>query len=313
MGVFDRFRRGPRTGGATVLTALATATGDAQAHTFSYPGVDVLAFFVDTPLPHVLYCTYGLSQVESSQRIAGTQTELTLRVPDNSDALPPKWPADQLARMARNVRRSGVDIEPGHHVSFDSGALSGFVFTGDPVLGQVDGPTGRIQFTYAVGLNGDDLERMLRWDPLKFATLLGDLYPLGLTDPARAPLSADDKVRSLLDDTATAEGSSIGAATAKYLEVDAAGRVDMDERAASALLRAARYRLLFGRTFALVRDDTYLLFDPAAQRLELANDHIVVPASADVANEVLAVFDVAPGSYSLTTEPLTLKVIDPAT
>lgn len=313
MGVLDRFRRGPRTGGATVQAALSAATGDAQAHTFSYPGVDVLAFFVDTPLPHVLYCTYGLSQVESSQRIAGTQTELTLRVPDNSDALPPKWPADQLARMARNVRRSGVDIEPGHHVSFDSGALSGFVFTGDPVLGQVDGPTGRIQFTYAVGLNGDDLERMLRWDPLKFATLLGDLYPLGLTDPARAPLSADDTVRLLLDDTANAEGATTGAATAKYLEVDAAGRVDMDERAASALLRAARYRLLFGRTFALVREDTYLLFDPAAQRLELANDHIVVPASADVANEVLAVFDAAPGSYSLTTEPLTLKVIDPAT
>ena len=117
MGVFDRWRRGPSTGGDLVLDRLSAATGGAQAYTFSYAALDVLAFLVDDPLPHVLYCTFGLSQVESSQRVAGTQTELTLRIPMDDEVFPPEWPAQQLARMARNVVRSGVEIEPGHYLS----------------------------------------------------------------------------------------------------------------------------------------------------------------------------------------------------
>ena len=313
MGVFDRWRRGPSTGGDLVLERLAAATGGAQSYTFSYAEVDVLAFLVDDPLPHVLYCTFGLSQVESSQRVAGTQTELTLRIPMDDGVFPPEWPAQQLARMARNVVRSGVEIEPGHYLSTASGSLAGFVFVADPILGCAEGPTGRVQFTYAAGLVGDDLERMLRWDPVKFAGVLGEHVPLGLTDPARAPLSSDPQVRVLLDDASHTDGSSIGANTAKYLDVDVAGRVDLDERAAAALLRAARYRLLFGKSYALIRNDTWLMFDPKAIDLELAEDHIVVPGRADVANELLAVFDTAPGTYALTTVPLTFQVIDPTT
>ena len=71
--------------------------------------------------------------------------------------------------------------------------------------------------------------------------------------------------------------------------------------------------MLFGKSYALIRNDTWLMFDPKAIDLELAEDHIVVPGRADVANELLAVFDTAPGTYALTTVPLTFQVIDPTT
>lgn len=308
-----RFFRGPRLGGDAVLARLDSATGGADAYTFSYgdspDGLHVHAYFVDEPVPHILYCTYGLSRVASSQRVAGTQTELTMRVPDAD--FPHQWPADQLTRMARRIRRTGHEIAPGHHMATPNGPVPAYVFVTDPVLGVIDGPTGLIRFTYAVGLADDDFERMLRWDPVKFAGVVGDAVPLGLTDPNRRPISDNPEIRTRLDGAAEGEGSSISAMLAEYLAVDAGGRVDLDPEAARALLRGARYRLRFGRPFALVHGDAWFLCDPAAARTEFADDHIVVAAGRELANELLAVLDDVPGSYALRTAPVTITVIDP--
>lgn len=306
MGVFDRMRRGPLTQGDAVRGHLARATAGADAYTYNYRGLEVHAYFVDEPLPHILYCTFGVSEVASSQPTAGTQTELTLRTPVAA-GLPPQWPADQLARLA------GMGLAPGHHVAVASGpgSLTGFVCVTDPVLGLLDAPTGLTRFTYAAGLNGDDYERMLRWDPVKFAGLLGEHMPLGLTDPRRAPLSARPGLRERLDAAAGAEGSSIRAMLAGRLDVDADGEtalVAVDAQAARDLVRAARYRLLKGRAFALVRDEAWLLLDPGATYPELGPAHAVVPAPAALAHELLAVLDAAPGTYRLRTAPLTLRV-----
>lgn len=308
MGVFDSARRGPRTGGDVVRRHIAQATGGTDPFVFAYRHLDVHAYVVHDPVPHVLYCTYGKSRVDSSQPSAGTQTELTLRVP-GAPALPEQWPADILARAARD------DIEPGHYLNFERprGTLTGLVFVTDPILGVLDGVTGLVRFTYAVGLAGDDTERMLSWDPLKFAELVGDRIPLGLTSLERDPLSANPQDRALLDWAVGAEGSSIGAMHARYLDVDSGGRVDLDTAAARALLRGARHRLLHGKPFALLRDDTWLLLDPDATAMELASDHITVPATPAVAHEVLAVFDAVPGTYRLRTAPLEVRVVDPTT
>lgn len=308
MGVLDNARRGPRTGGEVVRGHIAQAAGGTDAYVFSYRNLEVHAYVLSEPVPHVLYCTYGKSRVESSQPSAGTQTELTLRVP-GTPALPDEWPARLLARAARD------DIEPGHYLVLDNprGTLTGFVFVTDPVLGVLDGPTGLIRFTYAVGINGDDVDQMLSWDPLKFAAFVGDRVPLGLTSTDREPLSADAQDRALLEDTVAAEGSSIGAMYARYLEVDAAGRVDLDPAAARALIRAARHRLLHGKSFALLNDETWLLLNPQARAAELTDSHIIVPATDAFAHELLATFDAAPGVYRLRTAPLEIRVVDPTT
>ena len=308
MGVLDNARRGPKTGGEVVRGHIAQAAGGEDAYVFSYRHLEVHAYVLAEPVPHVLYCTYGKSRVESSQPAAGTQTELTLRVP-GTPALPDEWPARLLARAARD------DIEPGHYLVLDNprGTLSGFVFVTDPVLGVLDGPTGLIRFTYAVGINGDDVEQMLSWDPLKFAAFVGDRVPLGLTSTDRAPISADPQDRALLEEAVGSEGASIGAMHARYLEVDATGRVDLDPAAARALLRAARHRLLHGRSFALLNRETWLLLNPHEATTECASDHIVVPATAAFAHELLATFDAVPGIYRLRTAPLEFRVVDPTT
>ena len=308
MGVLDNARRGPKTGGDVVRGHIAQAAGGEDPYVFSYRRLDVHAYVLPEPIPHVLYCTYGKSRVESSQPAAGTQTELTLRV-RGTPALPDEWPARLLARAARD------DIEPGHYLVLDNprGTLSGFVFVTDPVLGVVDGPTGLIRFTYAVGINGDDVEQMLSWDPLKFAAFVGDRVPLGLTSTDRAPISADPQDRALLDEAVGSEGASIGAMHARYLEVDAEGRVDLDPAAARALLRAARHRLLHGRSFALLNGETWLLLNPQSPTTECASDHIVVPATAAFAHELLATFDAVPSVYRLRTAPLEFRVVDPTT
>ena len=308
MGVLDNARRGPRTGGEVVRGHIAQAAGGTDAYAFSYRHLEVHAYVLPKPVPHVLYCTYGKSRVESSQPSAGTQTELTLRVP-GTPALPEEWPAKLLARAARD------DIEPGHYFVLDNprGTLAGFVFVTDPVLGVLDGPTGRIRFTYAVGLNGDDVEQMLSWDPLKFAAFVGDRVPLGLTSAQRDPISADPQDRVVLDEAVGAEGSSIGAMHARYLEVDATGRVDLDPTAARAVVRAARHRLLHGRSFALLHGNTWFLLDPQSPTTECASDHIVVAVTAAFAHELLATFDAVPGIYRLRTAPLEFRVVDPTT
>lgn len=306
MGVFDSVRRGPRTGGDAVREHITQTTGSDDAYVFSYRSLDVHAYVLDQPAPHVLYITFGKSRVSSSQPSAGTQAELTMRVP-GSPALPDQWPADLLARAARD------EIEPGHYLSLEHprGTLTGFVFVTDPILGVLDGPTGLIRFTYAVGLAGDDVERMLSWDPLKFAKLVGDRVPLGMTSTNRDALSANPDDRAWLDRVVGVEGSSIGAMHARYLDVDAGGRVDLDPAAARALVRAARHRLLHHRPFALLRGDTWLLLDPHSPTTELADDHIVVPATEAFAHEILAVFDAVPGTYHLRTAPLVIRVLDP--
>lgn len=308
MGVFEHARRGPRTGGDAVREHIRNVTGSDDAYVFAYRSLEVHAYVLAEPVPHVLYTTFGVSRVASSQPSAGTQTELTMRVP-GAPALPQQWPADVLARVARD------EIEPGHYLSLDTprGTLTGFVFVTDPLLGVLDGPTGFIRFTCAVGLAGDDFERMLSWDPLKFAALVGDRVPLSMTSTDRAPLSAHPDDREMLGRVVGAEGSSIGAMHARFLDVDATGRVDMDTAAARAVVRAARHRLLHGRTFALLNGDTWLLFDPHCPTAEFADDHIIVPATTAFAHELLAVFDAAPGVYRLRTAPLEIRVVDPNT
>lgn len=313
----SRARSGPTTGGDAIRAHVTAATGAREPFAFGFGDFDVLVYRVASPLPHYLYVTYGLSRVQSPSPVAGTQTELTMRTPA-SVPVPYAWPAEHLAAMVRSVRSSGQEIAPGHYLRLGSpipgaASLAGFTFVTDPLLGVIEPPTGRVRFTYAVGVTEAELEGALSWDPVKFTGALGDAYPLGLTDPDRADMMKDPQAKARVLEAAGEEGASIGAEPAKLLRVLPGGAVDLDTRAARALLRAARYRLRFSRPFALVCGAAWLKFDPGlgpGATLEAGEHHLLVPATDDVVNELLATFDAAPGTYRLRTVPLVVEVVD---
>lgn len=312
MGWLSRFasrvRQGPPVGGDAITAHVAALTGAQDPFVFT-PGefdeLEVHAYRVAEPVPHYLYITLGLSRVRSSIPVAGTQTELTLRVPA-STPVPYAWPAEQLASMVALVRSSGNEIAPGHHMRVPGG---GFTFVTDPILGIIDPPTGIVRFTYAVWVTEAELDAALSWDPTKFTGVLGDFVPLGLTDPNRADIMQIPDAKRRVERGMGDEGSSISAMRAKLLGVEP-HRVDMDPRSAQALIRAARYRLKFRRPFALIGDDATLLILPDAT-LKSSPGNLQLPGTEQLANELIATFDAAPGAYRLTTVPLTIHVVDP--
>ena len=283
--------------------------------------IAVLVYRFEEPLPHYLFVTYGLSGTRSSAPVAGTQGELTLRTP--AEGAPERWAVDKLRSIARYRRASGNPIEPGHYMDLrapvaDGASLSGFIFVADPLVPLLSAPTGRVRFIDAVPVTADELDAALRWDPLKFAGLLGETLPLGIGPHDRASLLDDASFARTLSSLTDRDGSSIAAVSASYFAVDASGRIDLTTHAAVHLLRAMTWRLGYERPFAVVGDDAWARFVPADSPAVVFGDdpgsgpHLTVSVDRTLRHEFLAVLDTVPGSYRLTTAPLTLHVIDPA-
>ena len=145
---FSRDRVKKRTGSEFLLDHLAALAGadPVAVHgelEFS-DGVAVLVYRFDQPVPHYLYVTHGISRTNSSQPVAGLQTELSLRVPLTEE--PPTWPVHRLRRLAAYLRESGDSLEPGHYMDLRSpvctdATLSAFIFVNDPILELSISPT----------------------------------------------------------------------------------------------------------------------------------------------------------------------------
>lgn len=316
---------GRQTGGDHLLAHLERVAGAApeEVHgelAFS-EDIAVLVYRFDAPVPHLLYVTYGLSRTRSSAPVAGIQDELTLRVP--AEPSPPAWPVLRLRGLARYQRASGYPIEPGHYMDLrvpvsDGASLSGFIFVQDPLVPMLSAPTGRVRFIDAVPVTADELDAALRWDPLKFAGLLGDALPLGVGVHNRASLLIDASFTRPLTSLTEKDGSSIAAVSSGYFAVDATGRIDLTTHAAAHLLRAMKWRLGYGRPFAVVGDAAWARFVPAAHpgvhygEDTVSGPHLTVSVDAALRHEMLAVLDSEPGTYRLTSAPLAIHVIDPA-
>ena len=190
----------PRLGGDAISEHIAARTQDfssdlstaPEPFTFAFDELEVRAYLVEAPVPHYLYVTFGLSRVRSSVPVAGTQTELTMRVP-HSGPVPFAWPAEQLATMVASVWRSGNDIAPGHHFTAKN-LPGGFLFITDPVLGHIDPPTGIVRFTQALWVTPDELEGP---DPRKVDTINGEITGLTLAHGYAARASYSVGVRYL--------------------------------------------------------------------------------------------------------------------
>jgi len=316
---------GRRTGGDHLLAHLERLAGASpeEIHgelAFS-EDIAVLVYRFDTPVPHLLYVTYGLSRARSSVPVAGIQDELTLRVPDEPS--PPAWPVQRLHGLARYQRASGYPIEPGHYMDLrapvcEGASLSGFIFVPDPLVPVLTAPTGRVRFIDAVPVTADELDAALRWDPLKFAGLLGDALPLSVGAHNRESLLIDASFTRPLTSLTERDGSTVAAVSSGYFAVDATGRIDLTTHAAAHLLRAMKWRLGYDRPFAVVGNAAWARFVPAAHpRVDYGEDaesgpHLTVSVDAALRHEMLAVLDYEPGTYRLTSAPLTIHVIDPS-
>lgn len=328
-----RWGRGKRTGRATggdhLLAHLERVAGTApeEIHgelAFS-EDTAVLVYRVEAPVAHLLYVTYGLSRTRSSAPVAGIQDELIIRVP--AESVPPVWPVLRLRNLARYQKASGYPVEPGHYMDLrapvqEGASLSGFIFVSDPCVPLLSAPTGRVRFINAVPVTADELDAALRWDPLKFAGLLGDALPLGISDPTRASLLIDASFTHPLTSLTERDGSSIAAVSSSYFAVDASGRIDLTTHAAGDLLRAMTWRLGYGRPFAVVGEGEtgWARFLPAEGGDEpgivygadpASGPHLSVSVNRALRHEVLAVLDTVPGPYRFTSAPMSIHVIDP--
>lgn len=319
--------RGTRkTGGDHLLAHLERVAGappeEVHGELMFSEDIAVLVYRFDAPVPHFLYVTYGMSRTRSSAPVAGTQTEFTLRVP--AETAPPEWPVRRLRRLARYARSSGNPVEPGHYmdvgVPMCAGATtSGLIFVADPLIPLLSAPTGRVSFVNALPVTADELDAALRWDPLQFAGRVGEWLPLGVGKHDRASLLIDAPFTHLISSLTEKDGSSIAAVASSYFAVDQTGRIDMPAHTATHLLRAMKWRLGYGRPFAVVGEGEtgWARFVPSESvAVDFGNDnlsgpHVTVGVDRTLRHEILAVLDAAPGTYRFTTAPLSVHVIDP--
>lgn len=144
---------------------------------------------------HWLYVTFGLSELFAKQSddadVSGWGIELTMRLPRDSHT-PPEWPVGLLAQLGRYVYSTATPFAAGHRAGGDglptgdpNSRLAGVAFATDPQLAALATPNGRVEFLTAVGVTGQELERMRDSSTLEVLEGLQAVSPLLVTDPAR--------------------------------------------------------------------------------------------------------------------------------
>jgi hypothetical protein len=163
----------------------------------------VSAFPRDEPLPHWHYVTYGLSELyEKESDVAdesGWGFEFTFRLARAAhETEAPVWPTNLLQNLARYVFGSGNRFGEGHHIDANGPIAVGradsqvraLAFTGDPELGTIATPHGRVEFLQVVGLTPEEHEAAATaGDAAGVLGILATRLPLLITDIDRASLA----------------------------------------------------------------------------------------------------------------------------
>jgi hypothetical protein len=71
--------------------------------------------------------------------------------------------------------------------------LTGVMCIPDPTLGKIDTPHGSVLFLQLFGLTPDELGSVEGWELARKVGLVGEVAPLGITDPGRRPLLEDPR------------------------------------------------------------------------------------------------------------------------
>ncbi len=186
--------------------------------TFAGDEVQPLAKIVAHAHPegHWHFVTLGLTELDSKSsedaERSGWGFELTLRVPSNDLATPPRWPVRVLQVLAAYVFEARSPFEPGHHIDLDEPlcdeipTVTAFAIAVDPELGRAHVATGAMTFLQLVGLHADEEALIVRWSVPAFLDILAGREPLLVTRPHRPALLSDPELASLLEQRARAEG-----------------------------------------------------------------------------------------------------------
>jgi len=144
---------------------------------FSHPGSEEI-------LPHWHYVSCGLSDLHGDGRVhppsvqggvgehpSGFGFELSIRVRKEPDQQqPPTWPASLLNSIAKYVFDSDNKLVTGDHINWGKplggpqSNLSHLLVADDPLLNPIVTPLGRVKFLQLVGITGEELRAVQRWN-----------------------------------------------------------------------------------------------------------------------------------------------------
>jgi len=256
---------------------------------------------------HFHLVTYGLTELTEKQSDdlgrSGWGFELSLRVAAGPPTTPdddPSWAVDLLTNLAAYVWTSGHGFAAGDHVDLRGpiriGAetdLTAAVLVVDPALGRMRGPFGRLSFLQLVALTADELEvcRTVGTDAL--TGVLAERDPLLITRLDRGSVLADPAVAARLRLKEGSPLTELGVATLSVRR-GPTGTVVQLGAGASAALGSALPRALSnpGATFALVGDDTSVVFSVADQaRWQLGPGRLVLDVPPGEVEGLAGLFD----------------------
>jgi len=158
---------------------------------------------VPGPRPYTLVVTYGLSYTLSpeSER-AGVRYELSIAIPHGEPVTP--WADAFLRGQAhyiitqkaelklgdcvpfRGVPITRMAFAPEHAVMMPDTTLVGILVAQDPVIPVVTTPTGDIEVRRLVGVDQQEIDRAVTWDPAAFLELVRGVDPQ-LLSPLQRP------------------------------------------------------------------------------------------------------------------------------
>jgi hypothetical protein len=162
----------------------------------------ISAYRVENP-PHWHYVTFGFSELGDKRsddpEVSGWGFELSFRLdrrPEETEA--PEWPVSLLQKLARYVFNTRCPFDHEHYIRWggpitkeEDTALEALVFTGDPILGQINTPNGRVKFLTVIGITSDEHDFAAEAGPDQLLNLLLAQNPLGITHLTRPSLLAD--------------------------------------------------------------------------------------------------------------------------
>ena len=186
---------------------------------------------------HWHYISFGLSDLYGdcrvhrrslNQELSGFGFELTFRLKkDQTETIPPMWPADILQSLAKYVFHTGNIICSGDHVSENKPLNNGnsiiqhMLMTDDPQLGTVFGPFGKVTFIQIVGVTNDELKASQQWNVKGMIDLMRKMPETGgdllVTEMQRSKSIFEFKqeIKQAVEQGINQEGSNLSGVSAK--------------------------------------------------------------------------------------------------
>ena len=194
-------------------------------------------------------------------------TELTFRVPRGpSEQAPPEWAIRFFRKVTAHFLYASSGFFEGHHLEI-TGAVDGLPYAigvRDPGLHRPGG----VEFVQLVGVTADELAAIMDWDCRKFARILLQANPTGLTEQGRASVLDVPARRAEIAAATARDGASMDSVYVSDLAwaaTDGRIQIKLTEQARGALQRMLRGRSLHQRAFFVssFHDGATLYVDPA--------------------------------------------------